>query len=298
MDIQTVTTDELFIMNKVGTDFCTSSRIIADALEKRHDNVLQKIDKLLIDISKNQYADNDLKNKVVKQFDERIYVDEKGEERKEYYIKEEGFTQLMNSFADGGEKNARVLAWKIKFNEMWHKMKKLLLEQKQEITVNAKNYIPPQEQTKIDIATKTIGLADAVYNYFGNKVDRGEILVASLQMAESNYDIDMSAIKHLAPPKKENFITATELAAQIEKDLHITIHGKGSKKTSTLNRFLEQQGYIEKIESKWTVTSKGEQYGHLTPDNKHGKTFYNIAWSTRFIPIIEAEVQNNLQALI
>lgn len=297
MNIQTVTTDELFIINKVGTDFCTSSRIIADALEKRHDNVLQKIDKLLADIAKNQYADNDLKNKVVKQFDERIYVDEKGEERKEYYIKEEGFTQLMNSFADGGEKNARVLAWKIKFNEMFHKMKEIL-ESKQEITVNAKNYIPPQEQTKIDIATKTIGLADAVYNYFGNKVDRGEILVASLQMAESNYDIDMSAIKRLAPPKLENFITATELTAQIEKDLHINIRGKGSKKTSTLNKFLEQQGYLIKIESKWTVTTKGERYGHLTPDNKHGKTFYNIAWSTRFIPIIEAEVQNNLQALI
>lgn len=298
MDIQTVTTDELFIMNQTGTDFCTSSRIIADALEKRHDNVLQKIDKLLADIAKNQYTEGDLKNKVSSQFHKRTYINEQNKEQPEYYIKEEGFTQLMNSFADGGEKNARVLAWKIKFNEMWHKMKKLLLEQKQEITVNAKNYIPPQEQTKIDIATKTIGLADAVYNYFGNKVDRGEILVASLQMAESNYDIDMSAIKHLAPPKKENFITATELTAQIEKDLHITIRGKGSKKTAKMNKFLEQQGYIEKIESKWTVTSKGEQYGHLTPCNTNGKTFYNLMWSTRFIPVIEAEVQNNLQALI
>ena len=47
MDIQTVTTDELFIMNKVGTDFCTSSRIIADALEKQHKDVLRKIEELL-----------------------------------------------------------------------------------------------------------------------------------------------------------------------------------------------------------------------------------------------------------
>ena len=297
MNIQTVTTDELFIINKVGTDFCTSSRIIADALEKRHDNVLQKIDKLLADIAKNQYADNDLKNKVVKQFDERIYVDEKGEERKEYYIKEEGFTQLMNSFADGGEKNARVLAWKIKFNEMWHKMKKLL-EQKQEITVNAKNYVPPQEQNKIMIANDTVTFTKNICALFGNKIDKGEVFVATLQFAEKSYNMDLSDVKRLAPPKLENFITATELAAQVEKDLHINIRGKSSKKTSTLNRFLEQQGYIEKVEKKWTVTTKGEQYGHLTPDNKNGKTFYNIAWSTRFIPIIEAEVQNNLQALI
>lgn len=297
MDIQTVTTDELFILSKTGTDFCTSSRIIADALGKKHKNVLQKIEELLINVKKNPLLEDGLKNKLISQFHKRTYIDEMNREKPEYLIKEEGFTQLMNSFADGGEKNERVLAWKVKFNEAWHKMKKLL-EQKQEITVNAKNYIPPQEQTKIDIATKTIGLADAVYNYFGNKVDRGEILVASLQMAESNYDIDMSAIKHLAPPKKENFITATELTAQIEKDLHINIRGKGSKKTSTLNKFLEQQGYIEKIESKWTVTSKSEQYGHLTPYNTNGKTFYNLMWSTRFIPIIEAEVQNKLQALI
>lgn len=297
MDIQTVTTNELFILSKTGTDFCTSSRIIADALGKKHKNVLQKIEELLANINSNQHLDNGLKVKLVKQFNKRLYVDEKGEERPEYYIKEEGFTQLMNSFADGGKRNERVLAWKVKFNEAWHKMKELL-EQKQEITVNAKNYIPPQAQTKIDIATKTIGLADAVYNYFGNKVDRGEILVASLQMAESNYDIDMSAIKCLAPPKLENFITATELTAQIEKDLCITIRGKGSRKTATLNKFLEQQGYITRIESKWTVTRKGEVYGHLTPNNKHGKTFYNISWSTRFIPIIEAEVRNKLQAII
>lgn len=297
MDIQTVTTDELFIINQTGTDFCTSSRIIADALKKQHKHVLEKIEKLLENVKENQYIKDGSKVRLISEFHKRTYVDEMNREKPEYLIKQEGFTQLMNSFADGGEKNERVLAWKVKFNEAWHKMK-TMLESKQEITVNAKNYIPPQEQTKIDIATKTIGLADAVYNYFGNKVDRGEILVASIQMAESNYNIDMSAIKCLAPPKKENFITATELTAQIEKDLHITIRGKGSKKTSTLNKFLEQQGYITKIEKKWTVTTKGEQYGHLTPDNKHGKTFYNIAWSTRFIPIIEAEVQNKLQALI
>lgn len=296
MDIQTVTTDELFIMNQTGTDFCTTSRIIADALEKQHKNVLQKIEELLTNVKKNPLLEDGLKNKLISQFYKRTYVDEMNREKPEYLIKQEGFTQLMNSFADGGEKNERVLAWKVKFNEAWHKMK-IMLESKQEITVNAKNYIPPQEQTKIDIATKTIGLADAVYNYFGNKVDRGEILVASIQMAESNYDIDMSAIKHLAPPKLENFITATELTAQIEKDLHITIRGKGSKKTSTLNKFLEQQGYITKIESKWTVTTKGERYGHLTPDNRHGKTFYNISWSTRFIPIIEAEIKSNLLAV-
>ena len=297
MDIQTVTTDELFILSKTGTDFCTSSRIIADALKKQHKHVLEKIEKLLENVKENQYIKDGSKVRLISEFHKRTYVDEMNREKPEYLIKQEGFTQLMNSFADGGEKNERVLAWKVKFNEAWHKMK-TMLESKQEITVNAKNYIPPQEQTKIDIATKTIGLADAVYNYFGNKVDRGEILVASIQMAESNYNIDMSAIKCLAPPKKENFITATELTAQIEKDLHIIIRGKGSKKTSTLNKFLEQQGYITKIEKKWTVTTKGEQYGHLTPDNKHGKTFYNITWSTRFIQIIEVEAKKNLQALI
>lgn len=297
MDIQTVTTDELFIINQTGTDFCTSSRIIADALEKQHKDVLRKIDELLINIEGNSYIADGRKVTLISQFHKRVYTDELNREKPEYYIKQEGFTQLMNSFADGGERNARVLAWKVKFNEMFYKMKKLL-EQKQEITVNAKNYVPPQEQNKIMIANDTVTFTKNICALFGNKIDKGEVFVATLQFAEKSYNMDLSDVKRLAPPKLENFITATELAAQVEKDLHINIRGKGSKKTATLNKFLEQQGYITKVEKKWTVTTKGEQYGHLTPDNKNGKTFYNIAWSTRFIPIIEVEAKKNLQALI
>ena len=297
MDIQTVTTDELFIINQTGTDFCTTSRIIADALEKKHKNVLQKIEELLANINDNQHLEDGLKVKLISQFHKRVYTDELNREKPEYYIKQEGFTQLMNSFADGGKRNEFVLAWKVKFNEMFHKMKELI-EQKQEITVNAKNYIPPQKQNKIMIANDTVTFTKNICDLFGNKIDKGEVFVATLQFAEKSYDLDLSDVKHLAPPKLENFITATELASQIEKDLHIIIRGKGSKKTSTLNKFLEQQGYITKIEKKWTVTTKGEQYGHLTPDNKHGKTFYNITWSTRFIQIIEVEAKKNLQALI
>lgn len=297
MDIQTVTTDKLFIINQTGTDFCTTSRIIADALEKKHKNVLQKIEELLANINDNQHLEDGLKVKLISQFHKRVYTDELNREKPEYYIKQEGFTQLMNSFADGGKRNEFVLAWKVKFNEMFHKMKELI-EQKQEITVNAKNYIPPQKQNKIMIANDTVTFTKNICDLFGNKIDKGEVFVATLQFAEKSYDLDLSDVKHLAPPKLENFITATELASQIEKDLHIIIRGKGSKKTSTLNKFLEQQGYITKIEKKWTVTTKGEQYGHLTPDNKHGKTFYNITWSTRFIQIIEVEAKKNLQALI
>ena len=87
MNIQTVTTDELFIMNQTGTDFCISSRIIADALEKRHTEVLRKVEDLIENINKNQYISNQRKLASVKQFFVKPYVDEKGEERKQYYIK-------------------------------------------------------------------------------------------------------------------------------------------------------------------------------------------------------------------
>ena len=297
MDIQTVTTDDLIILSKNKKAFCTSSRNIAEALEKKHKHVLEKIDKLLTDAENNSYMDNGSKVRLVEQFDRRTYIDEKGEERPEYYIKEGGFYRLMNSFADGGKKNEKIFAWKDKFAELFEQMKKLI-EQKQEITVNAKNYVPPQEQNKIMIANDTVTFTKNICALFGNKIDKGEVFVATLQFAEKSYNMDLSDVKRLAPPKLENFITATELAAQIEKDLQINIRGKGSKKTSTLNKFLEQQGYITKVEKKWTVTTKGEQYGHLTPDNKHGKTFYNLMWSTRFIPIIEVEAKKNLQALI
>lgn len=297
MDIQTVTTDELFIINQTGTDFCTSSRIIADALEKQHKDVLRKIEELLTNIEENSYIEGRRKVALSSQFHKRTYINEQNKEQPFYLIKQEGFTQLMNSFADGGKRNEFVLAWKVKFNEMFHKMK-TMLESKQEITVNADKNIIPQEQSKILIANDTVTFTKNICALFGNKIDKGEVFVATLQFAEKSYNMDLSDVKRLAPPKLENFITATELAAQVEKDLHINIRGKGSKKTATLNKFLEQQGYITKVEKKWTVTTKGEQYGHLTPDNKNGKTFYNIAWSTRFIPIIEVEAKKNLQALI
>lgn len=296
MDIQTVTTNELFILSKSGNDFCTSSRIIADALKKQHKHVLEKIEKLLENVKENQYIKDGSKVRLISEFHKRTYVDEMNREKPEYLIKQEGFTQLMNSFADGGEKNERVLAWKVKFNEAWHKMK-AILENKQEITVNADKNIIPQEQSKILIANDTVTFTKNICELFGDKVDKGEVFVSTLQFAEKTYNLDLSDVKMIAPPKKENFITATELTAQIEKDLHITIRGKGSKKTATLNRFLEQQGYIEKIESKWTVTTQGEQYGHLTPCNTNGKTFYNLMWSTKFVPIIEAEIKSNLLAV-
>lgn len=299
MNIQTVKRDDLVILSKNKKAFCTSSRKIAEALEKKHFHVMEKIDKLLEDANENSYMSGESKVRLAEQFDRRTYIDEQGKERPEYYIKEGGFYRLMNSFADGGKKNEKVFAWKDKFAELFEQMKKHIEElnaPKQPIQAD-KNIIP-QEQNKIMIANDTVTFTKNICDLFGNKIDKGEVFVATLQFAEKSYDLDLSDVKRLAPPKKENFITATELTAQIEKDLHITIRGKGSKKTSTLNKFLEQQGYITKIEKKWTVTTKGEQYGHLTPDNKHGKTFYNIAWSTRFIPIIEAEVQNKLQALI
>ena len=299
MDIQTVTTDELFIMNKIGTDFCTTSRIIAEALEKQHKHVLEKIEKLLADADKNSFMDDGSKVRLISQFHKRTYTDELNREKPFYLIKQEGFTQLMNSFADGGERNARVLAWKVKFNEMFHKMKKLL-EQKQEITVNAENYVQQQPQVNIELSRQeleaTVGITNILIENYNVEKSLANILAFKMHADEYKYlpqsGIDM-LIKALPPTQVETaHYTPTSLGEIVAKRLNL----KNAIPAKKINEALEILGYQRQIivgktkkgknKTEWNFTEQGKEYGNKFPYGKNGHAGYQIKWKESVIDIL------------
>ena len=296
MDIQTVTMDDLIILSKNKKAFCTSSRNIAEALEKKHKHVLEKIDKLLTDVKNNSYMDNGSKVRLVEQFDRRTYIDEKGEERPEYYIKEGGFYRLMNSFADGGKKNEKVFAWKDKFAELFEQMKKLI-EQKQEITVNAENYVQQKPQVNIELSRQeleaTVGITNILIENYNVEKSLANILAFKMHADEYKYlpqtGINM-LIKALPPAQVETSnYNATSLGAEIAKRLNL----KKDVSAKKINESLEAMGLQQRIvtgknkkgkeKTEWDFTEQGKEYGNKFPYDNNGHTGYQIKWKESVI---------------
>lgn len=105
----------------------TDSLIVAEMFGKRHDNVMQAIEKLmggLLEIKDTQNGMvNDLKNKAVKLFIQSRYKDEKGEYRKKYLMNRDGFSLLVMGFT-----GKKALEWKLKYIEAFNKMEKVIME--------------------------------------------------------------------------------------------------------------------------------------------------------------------------
>ncbi len=95
----------------------TTSRILASTFRKRHDNILQKIDKLK---KEEREAFNVLKIKGVK------YVDDKGEQRKEYLLNRDAY-----SFFAMGFTGKKAIAFKIQFIHAFNSMEDWIKERLQ-----------------------------------------------------------------------------------------------------------------------------------------------------------------------
>ena len=93
-----------------------SSRDIAEHFEKEHKHVLESIKKLI----ENQPAENSTRS-ISTWFYETTYIDQKGEQRKQYLINRDGFSLLVMGFT--GQK---ALEWKIKYIEAFNAMEEHL----------------------------------------------------------------------------------------------------------------------------------------------------------------------------
>ena len=104
--------NQLTILNENG-QLVVSSRQISESFNKRHDNVISKIDFIM----SNWVKDTDLKNKVSKYFLEDTYNDESGKSNKQYLLTRDGFSFVVMGFT-GREADI----WKTKYIEAFNAM--------------------------------------------------------------------------------------------------------------------------------------------------------------------------------
>lgn len=100
------------ILNQDG-QLVVTSRQIAEDFDKRHSDVLEKIEELI-----------KTENSVMTMFIESSYKAGTGKDYKEYLITRDGFSLLVMGFT-----GAKALSWKLKYIEAFNKMEKTIREQ-------------------------------------------------------------------------------------------------------------------------------------------------------------------------
>jgi Rha family phage regulatory protein len=130
-----------------------SSRVIAERFEKRHDNVINKIESTI----KNWMNDTDLKNKVSQYFVASSYKDASGKNNKEYLLSRDGFSYIVM-----GLTGRDADYWKIRYIEAFNTMEAFIREKMsadwQQARLTGKQV--RRDETDI-ILTKLIPLAES-----------------------------------------------------------------------------------------------------------------------------------------
>lgn len=107
--------EELIKISKNENGLVTvSSRQVADDFNKRHSDVLEKINGLTLEIQPTENS--------VRYFILSNYIDDKGETRKEYKLTRDGFSLLVMGFT-----GSEALQWKLKYIDAFNKMEQELI---------------------------------------------------------------------------------------------------------------------------------------------------------------------------
>lgn len=128
-----------------------------------------------------------------------------------------------------------------------------------------------------DIAQDVVSTAKILEEYLGLK--QGIAFVHSLTLAEKNYNVDLDAVKQLAPPAEHNtgYMNATQLGEKI---------GRTGRQT---NKWLADNGYQFKDGRDWRLTEKGRQYAEEFPYSRNGHNGYQIRWSEPAVELLLEE---------
>lgn len=108
------------LINIKNDEAVTTSLLVAEFFEKRHDNVMRAIKNTLGDLPKNEVV------KII----EDSYVDAKGERRKMYYMNRAGFELIAMGFT-----GRKAMEWKLKYIEAFEQMQKYINFRKADIQI-------------------------------------------------------------------------------------------------------------------------------------------------------------------
>ena len=106
------------VIKKIDGELVVTSRQVAVDFDKRHSDVIEKIEELI-----------KTENSVMTMFIESSYKAGTGKSYKEYLITRDGFSLLVMGFT-----GSRALQWKLKYIEAFNKMEQALKEPQKQLT--------------------------------------------------------------------------------------------------------------------------------------------------------------------
>ena len=106
------------VIKKIDGELVVTSRQIAEDFDKRHADVIEKIEELI-----------KTENSVMTMFIETSYKAGTGKSYKEYLITRDGFSLLVMGFT-----GSKALQWKLKYIEAFNKMEQTLREPQKQLT--------------------------------------------------------------------------------------------------------------------------------------------------------------------
>lgn len=106
------------VIKRIDGELVVTSRQIAEDFDKRHADVIEKIEELI-----------KTENSVMTMFIESSYKAGTGKSYKEYLITRDGFSLLVMGFT-----GSRALQWKLKYIEAFNKMEQALKEPQKQLT--------------------------------------------------------------------------------------------------------------------------------------------------------------------
>jgi len=257
----------------------TTSRIVAEKFEKRHDNVLQAIENIA-----------HLKNQVSETFFmEDIYIDPTGRSVKQYLITEEGAMLLIMGFT--GEK---ALSVKLKFISEFKRMKEYIR------TLEAN----PIERILANY-TNQLETARAITQMLEIEAKKQEVLIAQNKQLTTTINFKDQQLAESEPK-----VQYCDIVLNCKDVVPITYIAKDYGKSAMwLNQFLKDKGIQYKSGDIWLLYQKYAELG-LTKSktttfedkngNKHtkmhtywtqkGRLFiYDLLKQDNIFPLIEQE---------
>ena len=233
----------------------TSSRMVAEKFEKRHDHVMRDIDNF---------------KKDVPNFGEMFYEtelpDKYGRPQRAYLINKKGFQLLAMGFT-----GSKAIQWKLQYIDAFEAMEKELTTPK---LTPSPRYRSRRLSTAVDDMEKT---AESLCKIF--KVNAGIAYSKAISMIEPLYGVSFDTIKDLLPAAQHDtgYMTATQIGEKV------------SMSAKEANLLLAGLGLQHKEGKVWRLDDAGREYGEEMPYTAgSGHSGYQIKWNDKALKLLQA----------
>lgn len=245
----------------------TDSRKVAEVFGKRHDNVMRDIENIIKGLLKIEDTHP------TEMFFLESYINEQnGQKYLQYYMNRDGLSLLVMGFT-----GAKAMHWKIKYIEAFNQMEK-------ELNTKPQNKM----QLMADELEATLNMSKAMQEFFKLDESTAKIFALRTGLNGSYKAIDSKTvdlfIKKL-PAAETNtvaLLTATDIANELSSQLNKKISNR------TVNQILYDLGYQTKINKKWTLTDKANDYANQIPfqNENSGHMGFQIKWKNTILDVL------------